>query len=264
MNIPLEDYVLGASLSEVSPVGESAPVTARIFEVQAIIARTYAAAQVGRHKNEGFDVCDKTHCQLYEPSRLETSSFSAAARTAVARTAGRILRYNRRPAQALFHADCGGYTTTPGSAWGGPLLPYLPAAPDDLPERTHRAWRFAATEQEWVAILSRDPRTRTEGRLRDLRVAQRDASGRATTVDIVADRTRQVSGETLRAIVSADRGARSVMSTRFQIRQTPGGFQLDGTGFGHGVGLCQVGTMARARRGDSVDAILGHYYPGAR
>jgi stage II sporulation protein D len=54
------------------------------------------------------------------------------------------------------------------------------------------------------------------------------------------------------------------MSTRFTIDRTPNGFRLNGTGFGHGVGLCQVGAIARARRGDSVAAILGHYYPGAK
>ena len=54
------------------------------------------------------------------------------------------------------------------------------------------------------------------------------------------------------------------MSTRFTIQRTAIGFRLSGSGFGHGVGLCQRGTMARARRGDSVGAILGHYYPGTR
>ena len=262
--IPLEEYVLGASLSEVTPAGESAAVAARVFEVQAIIARTYAAATPGRHRSEDFDLCDTTHCQLYEPGRLTTSSYAAVARAAVTRTAGRILRFNGRPAETLFHADCGGYTTTPRDAWGGPALPYLPAAPDDVPGRPHRAWHLVATDGEWADMLNRDPRTRMGGRLRDLRVVSRDSSGRATLIEIAGNRSVRASGATLRAVVSGVRGPRALLSTRFDISRTPAGFRLDGTGFGHGVGLCQLGSIARARRGDSAETILGHYYPGAR
>ena len=261
--VALDDYVLGAALSEVTPVSESDRVAATVYEVQAIIARTYAVAQIGRHAPEGFDVCDRTHCQLYEPARIATSRFSAIARAAVARTAGRILRFNSRPALTLFHSDCGGHTTTPAEAWAGAALPYLPARPDDVPE-THRTWQFSATSEEWVRLLESDARTNPGGRLSGLVVTQRDASGRATQVRIDGGRGRQVTGETLRAVVAAQRGARSVMSTLFEIEPTPGGFRVIGTGFGHGVGLCQIGAIARARAGASVNAILAHYYPGAR
>jgi len=262
--VSLEQYVLGAALSEVSPVGEAAPVVARVFEVQAIIARTYAAAHVGRHASEGFDLCDKTHCQLYQPARLQTSRFAAVARAAVVATTGRILRHNGRPADAPFHADCGGRTSTAADAWGGPALPYLPSRPDDVPEGTHRSWQFAESEAQVTAILRGDPRTDPGGAVRSLTVIRADPSGRAAQVEIVGRQTRLVTGSVFRAVVSANRGDRSVMSTRFVISRTPTGYRLDGTGFGHGVGLCQVGAIARARRGDSVEAILGHYYPGAR
>jgi stage II sporulation protein D len=262
--VSLEQYVLGAALSEVTPVGESEQVAAKIYQVQAIIARTYAAAHLGRHAGEGFDLCDKTHCQLYEPARLSTSRFASIARTAVVATSGRILRFNRRPADAPFHSDCGGHTTTPADAWGGPLLPYLPERPDDLPEGTHRSWQFAASGPEWTSLLRRDPRTDPGGPLRSLRVTKTDTSGRATEVEITGNLTRRVTGSTLRTVVSGGRGDRSVMSTRFAVTRTASGFRLDGTGFGHGVGLCQVGAIARARRGDSVEAVLAHYYPGAR
>lgn len=262
--LSLEQYVLGAMLSEVTPTGESESVATRVYEVQAIIARTYAVAHLGRHAKEGFDLCDKTHCQLYEPARVRTSRFAPAARRAAVATAGRILRFDRRPAEALFHSDCGGHTTTPVAAWGGAALPYLPAVEDQLPEGTHRNWQFVATVQEWTTILRTDPRTNPGGRLQDLRITRTDRSGRAAEVEITGSQTRRVSGAVLRAVVTAARGERSLMSTRFAIQVTPAGFRLDGTGYGHGVGLCQVGAIARVRRGDSVDAVLRHYYPGAR
>jgi stage II sporulation protein D len=262
--VALEQYVLGAALSEVIPTGESDDVVGTIYQVQAIVARTYAAAHLGRHASEGFDLCDKTHCQLYQPGRIQTSRFAPLARRAVVVTSGRILRYNGGAADAPFHSDCGGRTTTPADAWGGETLPYLPERPDDVPVGTHRSWQFAAPSQEWTNILRRDPRTDPGGPLRNLSVTKTDGSGRASEVEITGLRTRRVTGSLLRTVVTADRGDKSLVSTRFTVSRTPNGFRLEGTGFGHGVGLCQVGAIARARRGDSVAAILGHYYPGAR
>lgn len=262
--VSLEQYVLGAALSEVTPTGESDRAVATIYEVQAIMARTYAASHAGRHSSQGFDLCDQTHCQLYQPGRIQTSTFADRARRAVVATSGRILRHGGRAADAPFHSDCGGRTTTPVDAWSGSKLPYLPERADDLPEGTHRAWQFAATSQEWTAILRRDARTDPGGPLQNLTVTRTDGSGRAAQVEITGARTRHVTGSILRTVVTAGRGDRSLMSTRFAVIRTANGFRLEGTGFGHGVGLCQVGAIARARRGDSVAAILGHYYPGAK
>jgi stage II sporulation protein D len=100
--------------------------------------------------------------------------------------------------------------------------------------------------------------------VKNLRVTRVDGSGRAAEVEITGVRARLVSGSTLRAVVTAERGDRSLMSTRFTVSPAAGGFRIVGTGYGHGVGLCQVGAMARARRGDTAGAILGHYYPGAK
>ena len=262
--VSLEQYVLGAALSEVTPTGEADAAVQTIYEVQAVVARTYAVAHIGRHASEGFDLCDKTHCQLYQPGRIQTSKFAAAARRAVVATTGRILRHSGSPAETLFHSDCGGSTTTPPDAWGGSPLSYLPQRRDDVPEGTHRSWQFAASNQEWSTILGRDPRTDPGGALQNLVVTRTDSSGRAAEVEITGRQTRRVTGSVLRTVVSAVRGDRSVMSTRFAISRTPNGFRLEGTGFGHGVGLCQVGAIARARRGEPVSSILGHYYPGAK
>ena len=44
----------------------------------------------------------------------------------------------------------------------------------------------------------------------------------------------------------------------------PTRFTFTGGGFGHGVGMCQTGSMEMARRGFDVTAILLHYYPGSQ
>ena len=82
-------------LSEVTPVGADPAAVARIFEVQTVLARTYAVAHLGRHQKDGFDLCDTTHCQLYQPARIKTSRFAEAARHAVERTRGVVLMFSR-------------------------------------------------------------------------------------------------------------------------------------------------------------------------
>src|SRR4249919_3244443 len=59
--VALEDYVVAAALSEVTPLGDSPDVVGRIYDVQSVVARTYAVAHIGRHRAEGFDFCDGTH-----------------------------------------------------------------------------------------------------------------------------------------------------------------------------------------------------------
>lgn len=261
--VPLEDYVYGAALSEVVPSGHDAATVQRVYEVQTILARTWAAAHLGRHRTDGFDFCDTTHCQLYEPARTKTSSFRGPAEAAARTTRGRILLHQQRIIEGLFHADCGGHTALPSLAWGGTDYAYLPAQPDRLDADTHRRWQFEAPLEEWRTLLNRDSRTAVGARFTGLDVTRTAAGGRAAEVRLAGTAEKRVSGETLRNVVVAARGARSVMSSLFTVERNGSTLRLIGRGFGHGVGLCQVGAIARAKRGDSVSAILGFYFPGA-
>jgi stage II sporulation protein D (peptidoglycan lytic transglycosylase) len=264
VRVPLEEYVLGSALAEISPLDETPATVARVFEVQAIVARTYVAGHVSRHRGEGFDVCDTTHCQLYDSRRLATSRFAAAARAAVARTTGTVLVFDGRPAEALFHADCGGYTAAADTVWGGPPAPYLLARPDQVPASAHRSWQFTVPAARLREAFNVDPSSDVGRRLDDVRVAARDASGRATSVELRGERTHITRGEQLRTLINRAFGDKALQSTRLRITHQGDSFTFDGTGFGHGVGLCQVGAMARARRGETLNTILTHYFAGVR
>lgn len=264
LTVPLEDYVLGSALAEVSPVGESAAAVSRIFEVQAILARTYAVFELGRHGAEGFDLCDTTHCQLYDPARIGTSRFTQAARDAVARTAGEVLLYGGRPAETLFHSDCGGHTADAGDVWGGAPVPYLLGGPDDVPALTHRRWQVDVSTDSLRRALNLDPRSEPGRRLDTLDVVTRDASGRAERLEVHGEHMHVVRGEDLRAILNRTLGDRGIQSTRFSVARSGGSYRFQGTGFGHGVGLCQVGAAARARQGQTASAILAAYFPGTQ
>jgi stage II sporulation protein D len=264
VSVPLEDYVLASALAELSPVNETPDTVARLFEVQAVVARSYAVAELGRHQTEGFDFCDGTHCQLYDPARIRTSRFTPAAREAVQATAGIVVTYHGRPAETFFHADCGGYTAAAADVWGGAPIPYLIAAPDVVSSLTHRTWTTTVSESRMRDALNADPRTAVGRRLDGIDVRGRDESGRADEVTIRGDRLVVVAGDQFRAIVDRTVGDRTIDSTRFAIQHGSAGYTFTGSGFGHGVGLCQIGAAARARRGDSFAAILEYYFPGTR
>jgi stage II sporulation protein D len=261
--VPLEDYVAATALSEVHPDVADAAVAERMYEVQAVIARTYALANRGRHAKDGFDLCSTTHCQLYEPARLTTSRWAAAARSAARQTSGEVLWYCDAIARAVYHADCGGRISAATAVWGGPGPVYLSAANDDGPAaNAHTEWTFETTLDSLRTALNSDPRTEIGAKLDNIEIAARDESGRAEKILLRGSRTFVVRGETFREVVTRRLGAKTVKSTMFSVKKVRGGFAFTGRGFGHGVGLCQAGALARLRAGDSPVEVLRHYFPG--
>jgi stage II sporulation protein D len=260
--VALDEYVLGAALSEVIPVGEPDAAVATIYQVQSIVARTYAVHQAGRHRSEGFDLCDTTHCQIYQPDRIRTSRFAAAARAAVAQTSGRVLAYGVRVAETVFHADCGGQTAANNLVWGGPPVAYLKTIADNLAPDAHRAWEVTATIDQLRKALNVDPRTEVGRRLDSIDVVTRDESGRAGSIGLRGEHSVLVRGDSFRTVVNAALSDHGLMSTRFTATRNGNRYIFSGTGFGHGVGLCQRGAIGRARRGDTTEEILQTYYPG--
>jgi stage II sporulation protein D len=73
-----------------------------------------------------------------------------------------------------------------------------------------------------------------------------------------------VRGEEFRDALSQSFGGRTIKSTWFEIRRVGSSYILDGRGFGHGVGLCQAGALARIRAGAKLPAVLQQYFPGTR
>src|SRR6185312_1335189 len=95
------------------------------LEALAIAIRTFALANRGRHRADGFDLCGETHCQVV---RAAVAATERAARA----TSGRVLLLGRAPAQIFFSASCGGRTEIPSEVWpGAEDPPFLPSKEDD-------------------------------------------------------------------------------------------------------------------------------------
>ncbi len=259
----LEDYIVGSVLAEAALGGLSADAVTNIARLQAVLARTYAVANLGRHRGEEFDLCSDTHCQVYRPPQRYPARLQMVAKAAAVETRGVIITYGGRPIQALFHSDCGGHTSNAGIVWGGPTPPYLLAVLDAA-EDVHREWKFDIPIDELRNALNLDNRTRVGAKLDRIDVVQRDIAGRAERVIIDGEFAPMVRGEELRAVITASFGARTIRSTRFEVDLDGKHFKFTGSGFGHGVGLCQVGAMALANRGEPFHQIIRHYYSGVR
>jgi stage II sporulation protein D len=263
--VPLETYVQAAILSEFAPPSGDPEMVERMLEVQAVIGRTYAVAHFGRHNEEGFDVCATTHCQLFEPSRLTTSRWARQSADAVERTTGTVLWFGSGPADALFHADCGGRTSRADDVWRGLGRPYLVSVLDDGPaQAVHAAWRYEATDAVVLSALNKDVRTRVGVRLNGIQILDRDPTGRAEQIALHGSEERIVRGEDLREVLGQSFGSRSIRSTWFTIEHIGSAFLFEGRGFGHGVGLCQAGALARIRAGATLPAVLDTYFPGTK
>ncbi len=259
MTIPLEQYVDGCVAAELGPTRLDGPARSTLLEVQAMLCRTYAVANLGRHAAQGFDLCSTVHCQLYR------SPAAGVDRASAVRGAGPVIVYDGRPIQALFHSDCGGRTSAAEDVWGGRSLPYLSSVVDRWCATSLPDWTFSTRPDRLGDALGRDPKNRAAGDVLGVDVLQRDAAGRAIRVVVVTKAgTRSMRGEDFRAAMTQAFGPRALRSTRFDVRQQDGLFTFRGRGFGHGVGLCQAGAIELAREGESAETIIGHYFPGAR
>lgn len=263
--VPLEKYVQATILSEFAPPSGDPALIERMLEVQAVISRTYALAHLSRHARDGYDLCSTTHCQLFQPGRLRTSRWAPLAAQAIEQTASQVLWYESGPASALFHADCGGHTSRSSDVWGGAGRPYLVSVADDGPAGdAHSTWRYDATIAAVRMALNADSRTRVGARLDGITVLDRDRAGRAERVALHAGQDRIVRGDDLRDVLSRAFGARSIRSTWFEVRRDRTTLHFEGRGFGHGVGLCQAGALARIKAGARIPAVLQRYFPGTR
>ena len=99
------------------------------------------------------------------------------------------------------------------------------------------------------------------GEIKERRPLRRGSSGRITLLRIVGDRLTADIGKELeiRRILSPSH----LYSSAFVVEKTRGGFALRGAGWGHGVGLCQIGAAMMAAQGYDYRQILEHYYPSS-
>lgn len=247
----------------------------------------------GREAHPDFDVCADDHCQRYQGI---TKAFAPAAAAAVRATAGEFLRYHGAICDARFAKSCGGITERYGTAWEDGTIPYLDSVYDgpaqssanDLEEwirsnpaaycntddaellarvlpgfdqetRDFYRWQVRYTPEELTDLIK--SRLGVDlGPIRAMEALARGPSGRIYRLKIIGERDYITVGKELEIRRALSRT--HLYSSAFVIDQAPGQFILRGAGWGHGVGLCQIGAAVMANDGKTYAEILQHYYRG--
>lgn len=286
--VGIEDYLLCVISSEMK---SSAGL--ELLKAHAIISRSWLINRVEDRrrcltagKTQGlphtdFDVCADDHCQRYQGVSMAVGE---KVRMAIDGTWGEVLSCNGKICDTRYSKCCGGVTELFSTCWEDMDPPYLLSFPDtdgngsdpfchtddtevlqqvlndyDLETKDFFEWEVRYSRQEVSELVHR--RTGVDyGTIISLEAMEKGPSGRIKYLKINGSRQSGVIGKEL-----AIRHALSeshLKSSAFDIRWDGDELILEGRGWGHGVGLCQIGAAVMASKGYSYREILQHYYPG--
>ena len=221
-----------------------------------------------------FDVCADDHCQRYQGL---TRVVGEKALAAIDETWGEVLTWQGELADARFSKCCGGRTERFSTAWADEDKPYLPVQDDpwcdvadpailkkvlndyDRETRDFHDWTVRYDRKDLGALIERRS-GREIGELLGLEPLERGGSGRIKRLKITGTKGSFVVGKELmiRRILSESH----LKSSCFDVEIDGDEVILRGHGWGHGVGLCQIGAAAMAESGKTYQEILSFYYPG--
>ncbi len=290
--LPLESYLASVNSSEMT--GDSPE---ELLKAQTVAARSTIFATAGKHHfNEPFDLCADDHCQCYYGAQREMERSWQAVRS----TWGEVLTSGGIVCDARYSKICGGIIEDYRYVWDNRVVPYLVSGVDgdvelDYPANTEEKarklidsspdvycnvdryalpksldrclglfrWEVTYSREELENLLRRRASVDV-GELRDLVPVERGDSGRIVYLDVVGSEGTVRLGKELeirRALSESH-----LYSSCFYVEKETGPdgsvskFTLRGAGWGHGVGLCQVGATVMAQKGFDYKQILFHYY----
>lgn len=295
--LPVETYLASVISSEMS-----ATSSLELLKAHAVISRSWLLAQMrkrqqnaegassffsfvkkddelirwyDREDHTSFDVCADDHCQRYQGI---TRANSRQVEEALRQTRGQVLLSDGEICDARFGKCCGGQTEEFQYCWENIPKPYLRSVSDpfcnthdkavlsqvlndyDLETQDFYRWNVSYTAEELTRIVA-DKLKLDFGLITDLVPLDRGKSGRIWRLKIIGTKLTFTIGKELE--IRRALSPNHLYSSAFTIEKTADGFTLHGSGWGHGVGLCQIGAAVMGSKGYKYDQILLHYYQGA-
>jgi len=263
------------------------------LKAQAIVARTDTLLRRKYHHKYGYDVCNTVHCAVYHGVIAEHPRTYQA----VFETRGLVLKQGKKLMPTFYSHSCGGMTQAFQEAWGNkvpdpfqaqgvydldrnsPAARHLPLSPGEInswlassPQVFCNTPRYSASRNfRWMKILTREELIAVLhqrygiGTVRQIKILERSPSAYVRKILVKGQYGKfTIRGDRIR---SAMGGLRSNLFSILPIPDTdrsataPRAWLVWGAGWGHGVGLCQVGAGEMARQGYSCTEILHHYFP---
>lgn len=298
--LPLESYLKSVTGSEMNPDApmeflKAHAVISRSWAITKILhsGKDSDAGKVNEPErivnwedagsHTGFDVCSDDHCQRYQGI---PAGNARRAMEAVDATRGMVLTDpDGKVADARFSKCCGGMTEIFSSCWGDEDIPYLTSHPDpycalskmnederecflssslkgyDREPADPMHWQSEITFEE-IADNLQKKFGRNIGRIREVTAATRSKAGRIVELRLIGEKGEMTVGKELmvRRLLSATH----LYSSMIDLTPVAGGLRIAGRGWGHGVGLCQIGAARMALDGHDFRNILEFYYPTAK
>ena len=278
--LKLEDYLKCVATSEMS---QHCPKDFLIS--QTIVARSWLLASYEqKHKSLGFDVCNDDCCQRYQGMGNCTIESIEAAND----SHGKVLIFDDSICDARYSKSCGGKTENYENVWPGKPVPYLISIndcdekgvnycnPSQFPDKSiarfigsvdedleYYHWNHEIENKSIIKNLKNDY-DRHAKEIVNIIALKTGKSGRIYSLEVIyidqEDKEKSLIIESeykIRDLLSDS----FLFSSAFTIEKGEQGFNLNGKGWGHGVGLCQIGALAMALRGKNSNQILSHYYP---
>ncbi|MBQ8674872.1 MAG: SpoIID/LytB domain-containing protein [Bacteroidaceae bacterium] len=268
--LPIEDYLVSVISSEMR-----ATSSLEFLKAHAIIARSWLLAQrqLPQPPHQHYDVCADDHCQRYQGTTMATNPHVMQA---VDETRGMVLTCDGNICDTRYSKCCGGRTELFATCWDEhqphPYLqsvacPYcnttdrhiLQQVLNDYDQETNDfySWHVNLTHAELDELVQRKSGLNL-GHITDLVPLSRGISGRISQLRIVGTEGETIVGKEL--AIRKTLSPTHLYSSAFDIEHTATGITLNGRGWGHGVGLCQIGAAVMGEQGANHTAILQHYY----
>lgn len=235
--VNIENYVGGVVEAE---TGRGRPY--EFYKVQSIISRTYALANFRRHADEGYQLCDAVHCQVYHG----LSKYEDLIPKAVMSTKGIVIVDSDIDIiTAAFSSNCGGKTRNAEDVWSKEVS-YLKSRTDSFClESPHAKWEKDISLTQWNSFEKTEQSKPLQAH-----------SGKGS---MIMDESFSEFNYQKNDLI-AMRSYFKLNSTRFVIEDKKDHLLFIGRGFGHGVGLCQEGAISMAEKGYPYKEILESYY----
>ncbi|MDE6191531.1 MAG: DUF4922 domain-containing protein [Muribaculum sp.] len=248
----------------------------------------------------GFDVCADDHCQRYQGITRVTRS---EVRDAVMATFGEVMTSGGELCDTRFSKCCGGAFEEFENCWEPEPHSYLTGGRDLIPAGMLPDLRIEAAACDWIMsrpdafcasatpeilrqVLNDYDRDTVDfyrwkvhytieeiseivcsrsgidfGEITDLRPLSRGRSGRIYRLEIIGTKCSHIVGKELEIRKWLSRS--HLYSSAFVPVKSADGFTLYGAGWGHGVGLCQIGAAVMGASGYDYREILLHYFKNA-
>ncbi|MDZ7796929.1 MAG: SpoIID/LytB domain-containing protein [Candidatus Marinimicrobia bacterium] len=289
--VNIEDYLYGVLPAE---IGTEAPAEA--LKAQAVCARSEAliGLETGKYAGAHYDLTADVMTQVYQG----VGETNEAVRKAVDATGGEVLAYKDTVISAYYSSNCGGHTEDIENIWPerSGHRPYWSGNPDmekattpdlrqsdnirDWIENEPDAWcRTDENTPEWAKNNFRWKRSvepgelskalsakyHDVGRIYDIVPLERGISGRINDIIFIGDSGHiRIKGELeIRRLWDSPLRSSCFVVDKIGPSGRPASFIISGAGWGHGVGMCQVGAIAMAEKGKTYQDILSHYFRGS-